>query len=343
MRRGGAAARGGALLSRPLPVGRRALAVTALLLVLAATAAAATPETAALQAALARVAARSAGRCAIAAWHFQPDGSGLQVAEVDAARPQVMASVYKLPIAAKVLADADAGRLALDREVRLRPQDYAPGWSPIAAANPQGVTISIAALVDSVVTTSDNTACDVLLKQVGGPGEVTAWLRAKGIAGIRVDRSERQIGIDYAGPATASGNRAAARRTAAARAFVRDPRDHASAHALATLLRRLWLGDLLSDSSRARLLSAMERAATGPRRLRSGLPPQATLFHKTGTGFTTAGVTAAVNDVGIVKLPGGGGIVVIAVLVEDARNGESAEDTIAEVARVVFDHWNAPD
>ncbi len=302
-----------------------------------------TPEDATLQGSLARIAARAHGRCAIAAWHFQPDGSGLQVAEVNADRPQVMASVYKLPIAAKVLADADAGRLAMDRTLTLRPADDAPGWSPIAAANPQGVTISIAALVDSVVTTSDNTACDVLLDQVGGPRAVTAWLRAQGIAGIRVDRSERQIGIDYAGPAPRSVRRATAQRAAAASAFARDPRDHASAHALATLLHRLWLGGLLSDSSRARLLSAMERAATGPRRLRAGLPREARLFHKTGTGFTTGGVTAAINDVGLVKLPGGGGIVVIAVLVEDARGGEAAEDTIAEVARVVYDHWNAPD
>ena len=68
---------------------------------------------------------------------------------------------------------------------------------------------------------------------------------------------------------------------------------------------------------------------------------------KVGDPFPTWSLgdhTAAVNDVGVITLPGGGGRVAIAVLIRDVRGPvPRAEKTIAEVAKAVFDSWNAPE
>jgi hypothetical protein len=63
--------------------------------------------------------------------------------------------------------------------------------------------------------------------------------------------------------------------------------------------------------------------------------------HKTGTGGMTAGVTVAINDVGVIRLPDGDDVA-IAVLVGEPRGPvHRAERLIARVARTVYDAWTA--
>jgi beta-lactamase class A len=110
------------------------------------------------------------------------------------------------------------------------------------------------------------------------------------------------------------------------------------------VLARLHRRELLSGASTDTLLAMLGRCATGGRRLRAGLPPAVRLAHKTGTGGTWRGATNAVNDAGLLALPGGGGHVALVVFVEDLRGPvAAAEDVIARVAREVFDAWNAPE
>jgi beta-lactamase class A len=136
----------------------------------------------------------------------------------------------------------------------------------------------------------------------------------------------------------------AARRARADAGFSADPRDHASPAAFVALLALLHRREALGAASTDTLLAMLSRCETGARRLPALLPPACRLAHKTGTGGTWQGHTHAVNDVGLLTLPGGGGHVAIAVLVRDVHGGSrAAEDAIARIARAVFDAWNAPD
>jgi beta-lactamase class A len=136
----------------------------------------------------------------------------------------------------------------------------------------------------------------------------------------------------------------APRRSRADEAFARDPRDHASPAAFTAILAQLQRGRLLSAAGTDTLLAMMGRCATGGARLPRLLPPQCRLAHKTGTAGTWRGHTHAVNDVGLLTLPGGGGHVAIAVLVRDVHGDPAgAERTIARIARAVFEEWNAPE
>ncbi|HEY9849349.1 MAG TPA: serine hydrolase [Leptolyngbyaceae cyanobacterium] len=76
-----------------------------------------------------------------------------------------MQSVYKFPIGMAVLAQVDRGKLSLDRRVSVKISDFVSNLqhSPIRDKYPQGVELSLAELLEYMVSESDGTACDVLL------------------------------------------------------------------------------------------------------------------------------------------------------------------------------------
>lgn len=111
-----------------------------------------------------------------------------------------MQSVYKFPIGMAVLAHVDQGKLNLEQRVQIETSDFVSNLqhSPIRDKNPQGVTLSVAELLKYMVSESDGTACDVLLRLVGGPEVVTQYLRDLGVNDIVVANTEKEIGQNQA-------------------------------------------------------------------------------------------------------------------------------------------------
>jgi beta-lactamase class A len=131
-------------------------------------------------------------------------------------------------------------------------------------------------------------------------------------------------------------------RNESAAAFLSDPRDTATPDAMVDLLACVWRGCALGPDETSRLIEILERTRTGPGRLRGKLPSETPVAHKTGTWSTTNGVTAAVNDVGIISLPGGAGNLAIAVFVKASnRSPHRIERGIASIARAAYDQWTA--
>lgn len=230
-----------------------------------------------------------------------------------------MASVVKFPVALNVLHLVDAGKLRLDQPIRLRPSDPSPGHSVLGGKFKPGSDITIRQLLDYMIVGSDNTACDVLLRVSGGPPAVMSRLQALGIRGIRVDRSEKQIA-------------AAARQSM--KHFLIDPRDRSTPDAMAALLAKFQQGETLTPASTALLRDLMEHTTTFAR-MQTLLPPNTVVAHKTGTWDK-----AAINDVGIITLPGGAKHVAIAIFTSGSRKKqETVEHAIAELARAVYNYW----
>jgi beta-lactamase class A len=114
--------------------------------------------------------------------------------------------------------------------------------------------------------------------------------------------------------------------------------DAATPLELARMLVLLQRGELLEPAGTARLLDLLARARTGEQRLRGLLPPSVRVAHKTGTG-RHGSVT---NDIGLIPLPGGRGHLAMAVMVAGSpRTVARQERTIAELARVAWDHHAA--
>jgi beta-lactamase class A len=228
-----------------------------------------------------------------------------------------MQSVYKFPIAMAVLAQVDQGKLKLDQKIRVEASDVLQG-SRILDEKSQGMEFSLAELLKYMVSESDNTASDMLLRQVGEPMIVTEYLRGLGVNDIVVANTEKELGQDTAV----------------------QYRNYATPDAAVVLLRAFHEGKGLSKSSQALLLQLMTETTTGSKRIKGLLPNGTVVAHKTGTSSTVNGVTAATNDVGIVTLPNGWHMAISVFVSDSGANNAVREEVIAKVAKAAWDEWS---
>ena len=200
--------------------------------------------------------------------------------------PFPMASTVKVAVAALYLAQVDHGRRSLD--------DTISGTSARS-------------LMRRMLVHSDNAATDILIKDLGGPSALDAWLRENNISGVRVDRTIAQLLRD--------------------KRDLWDRRDSSTPTAMVDLLKRIYRAELIKPQSRDYLLDVMAQCATGKNRIRALLPYGTPVEHKTGTlnGYT--------SDVGFISLPDGRRVAVAIF----ARGGNDRPRTIAETARAIYD------
>ncbi|WP_339383983.1 class A beta-lactamase, subclass A2 [Fortiea sp. LEGE XX443] len=228
-----------------------------------------------------------------------------------------MQSVYKFPIAMAVLAQVDQGKLKLDQKIRVETSDVVQG-SRILDEKSQGMEFSLAELLKYMVSESDNTACDVLLRLVGEPKIVMEYLRGFGVNDIVVANTEKELGQDLAV----------------------QYRNYATPDAAVVLLRAFHEGKRLSKSSRALLLQLMTETSTGLKRIKGLLPDGTVVAHKTGTSSTVNKVTAATNDVGLVMLPNGRHLAIAVFVLDSQANDAIREEVIAKIAKAAWDEWS---
>ena len=262
-------------------------------------------------------------------------------------RPFPMANIFEAPLGAAVLAEVDAGRLSLDETIHIGEHDLSPPPSAIADAWPGRTDYTVRELLAASVGGADNTAADVLMRRIGGPGAVTAWLRLKNINEVRVDRYARELLTDRAGMASFrlawKGERAfaaamatvpPATRHAAMDAYLRDPRDTATPRSFLHFLMELEDRSLLSGPSTALLLRLLGDA-DGDGRVSTALPPDVTFAHRSGAAPRDLGITPAANDVGVLTFPPKRHYALAVFLSGSTLDAAGRDALIADVGRAV--------
>jgi beta-lactamase class A len=224
-----------------------------------------------------------------------------------------LSSTFKLAMVGACLREADAGRLNLDETIPYERSDLL-SWAPVTQRNLSRGGMRIVELAQAAQEISDGTAANLLVRRLGGPAAVTRMYREMGDPVTRLDRYEPMLGMVLSA----------------------DLRDTTSPFAMAQLVRRLTTGDLLSPTSRERLLGWMVNTGTGPRRIRAGLPNDWRTGNKTGTG-RDAGITNKCNDIAI-TFPPGRAPVIICAYYDSGEYTDQVEDrhqaVLADVARV---------
>ncbi len=158
----------------------------------------------------------------------------------------------------------------------------------------------------------------MLLRTLGGPSVVNAYLKSLGIGGIAVKDSEKTLGKDVRA----------------------QYRNYAQPSALVALLRLLADHSPLTAEHTEMLLRWMTDTDTGEHRLKGLLPQGAEVAHKTGTSGRNNGITHATNDTGLITLRDGRRLAV-AVLITDSPESEVVrEEIIAQIAKEIWREAN---
>ncbi|WOE75783.1 serine hydrolase [Alterisphingorhabdus coralli] len=258
-------------------------------------------------------------------------------------------SVSKLWVALTLLDKVDQGKVSLDDEIRIGPEDLTLFHQPMAARVKRDGEIveTVRSLLDQAITRSDNSANDALLRHAGGPDAVRDFIARNNLGQIRFGPGERLLQSQIAGiewrqymsegrafQAERSKQSYEARRKALY-AYLKDPIDGASPDSITNALAKLARGELLSEESTRLILNVMSRTRSGPKRLKGGVPTGWQFAHKTGTGQVLPPISTGYNDIGIMTAPDGTRYAVVVMLADTTAPIPERMTLMQNVSRAV--------
>jgi beta-lactamase class A len=182
-----------------------------------------------------------------------------------------MCSTFKFLLAAAILQRVGAKADQLHRPIPYGPSDI-EAYAPITNAHVAEGSMPLAELCAAAMVWSDNTAANLLLRELGGPASLTRFVRSLGDNVTRADRTEPTLNT----------------------AIPDDPRDTTHPNAMVEDMNAILLGSMLSPASREMLVGWMVGAQTGQKRLRAGLPADWRVGDKTGSGDNASANTIAI-------------------------------------------------
>lgn len=230
-------------------------------------------------------------------------------------------SVFKLHIALAVLSEIDKGKFSLGQKIQIDKKDLLPNlYSPIRDKYPNGATITISEILDYTVSASDNVGCEVLLKLLGGPKIVEEYCKKNGIKDISIkfNEVEQQANWDL------------------------QFQNWTTPKAANQLLQTFYYNEnnLISKENHNFLWKIMRKTETGENRIKGQLPKETIVAHKTGSsGTNKQGITAAVNDIGVVNLPNGKHFFISVFVTNSKENSETNEKIIADIAKLAYNFY----
>ncbi|RLJ32739.1 beta-lactamase class A [Chryseobacterium sp. 7] len=230
-----------------------------------------------------------------------------------------MMSVFKFHIALAVLNRVDQGKLKLNQKFFIKKEDLLPEtWSPIREDYPQGnMYLTLDQLIRYTVSHSDNNGCDILLNIIGGTETVQKFINQQGIKDFTIKVNEKEMA-----------------------SFEKCYLNTTTPLATTELLEKFYKGKVLKKESTKYLYQVMVETSRGLTWMKAGLPTGTELAHRTGiSGRNENNLRAAMNDVGIIKLPNGKHIVLSIYLKNINEEMADTEKIIADITRTVWDYY----
>jgi len=220
-----------------------------------------------------------------------------------------MCSTFKFLAAAAVLKRVDEAQEKLEQFVSYGEKDILE-YAPVTGAHLKEGGMTLGALCAAAIEQSDNTAGNLLLDKIGGPGGLTSFVSGIGDQTTRLDRKEPELNSAVPG----------------------DERDTTSPAAICENMQRLALGNVLSESSRRQLEDWLQHNETGMLMIRAGVPKTWTVGDKTGRCGN-----GATNDVAIIRPPRRPPIVVAIYTIGSTASADDRAGILAEAARVIVE------
>jgi beta-lactamase class A len=231
-----------------------------------------------------------------------------------------MQSVFKLHLALTVLNEVDRGKLSLNQKIEIKESDLRPViYSPLREKYPKGnVSLSLQDVLYYSTSLSDNNACDILFRLIGGTKIVNNYIHRIGVGDVSIKATEEEM----------------------SKGWDVQFRNKTTPLSAIELLKKLQNGGILSQESYQLLWKMMAETPTGKMRLKANLPKGTVVVHKAGTsGRDGNGVSAAVNDIGIIILPNSTQIAICVFVTNSKEDNQANEKIIADIAKVTWDYY----
>ncbi len=234
----------------------------------------------------------------------------------NASTPMYLASGIKVPVMMALYKEVSEGRMSLDDELVLGPDDIRDG-APLLNYLRVGTPVTLRILLEAMIQQSDNAATDMIIDHIGvdtvnevlpaqsifGFGRITtlidvrrlvyreldtrtAGLSPKDIFRLRLTKpldarlDKLASMLDEPAGTFTAGDLSFAYATYYARGY-----NSAPMTSMAALLERIATGQAINKKASREMLDIMLGTQTGVRRIRGGLGPDVPLAHKTGTQY----------------------------------------------------------
>ena len=230
-----------------------------------------------------------------------------------------MMSVFKFHIALATLNLVDKGKLSLKQKIFI-PKDalHENTWSPIRDEYPNGnMYLTLDQVLRYTVSHSDNNGCDILLALLGGTATVQTFINKQGIKDFTIKVNEQEMRIWenlYLNTTTPL--------------------------ATTDLLEKFYNRQILKKKTTNYLYQLMVECSRGITWMKAGLPAGTALAHRTGISDRNENnLRAAMNDVGIFKLPNGKPVIVSIYLKNITEEREATEKIIADITKATWNYY----
>ncbi|WP_214411970.1 class A beta-lactamase [Sphaerisporangium fuscum] len=218
-------------------------------------------------------------------------------------------STFKAMECAAVLKKARTSEPGLMNKVIHWTQDEVVSASPKTdKRGEEGMTV--AELCDAAITYSDNTAGNMVLKQIGGPAGLTKYFRSLKDPISRLDRWETEL--NNWSP--------------------KEKRDTTTPAWIARDLRKVAVDDALAPEDREQLNAWLKANTTGGTRIRAGLPKEWIIGDKTGTGdaYGTA------DDIAVIRTSATAAPIIMAIYTNrDTIDGQRDNKVVEKTATIL--------
>lgn len=243
---------------------------------------------------------------------------GKEVAIVNGQQHYPLLSVYKFPLALAVLDHLDKNHLPLNTKITISQSDLLPDtYSPLRDKYPQGgIDLTVSELLTYTIALSDNNACDILFRYVGGTKKVNRYIKKLKIKNISIANTEQEMyrNLDYV------------------------YQNSATPSAISRLLELFLKNELFAKEYHEFLEETMIHTTTGLKKIRALLPTSVTVGDKTGNSpRTDAGMKIADNDLAFVRLPNGKHYTIAVLVSNSYENDETNARIIAQISKIVYD------
>lgn len=233
-------------------------------------------------------------------------------------------SVFKFHVAVAVLDKMAREHVSLNDSLLIRASEIKENtYSPLRKKVPHGernqqiFKLPFHTLLYYSIALSDNNACDILIRYVGGISQVRRFMKHIGIKGLHLTETESSMHED----------------------IMKCYNNWSTPISVAGCLKKVCEGDVLQGEYKKFLVDTMLSTTTGAEKIKAGLPVNTPFAHKTGSSDRlSSGIMIGDNDAGIVN-PASSNRYYIVILIKDSEvSSQENAALFRSISKTVYDY-----